>query len=460
MLILLGSQGYGQDSIQRILQFDDFIERVKQHHPIATQAEIQMAKGEASVLQSRAGFEPKAVTDVKQKYFDDKQYYSVIDAGLKVPTWFGIEVKGGYEQNQGPYLNPESTVPDAGLWYAGITVPIGQGLFIDERRAALKKAQVYTQSTAAEREIILNDLIYESAKTYWSWFESYNKLRVYQNAHKTAKERLEAVIQSAKLGDRPYIDTLEASIQVQNRQASLWDAQMHYANATSQLTVYLWQDGYIPLELEENTNPPDANTTEPATVNTPLLTKSDSLIANHPELRLYHYKVQELEIDRRWKKEQLKPTLDVSYNALSEPVNGNPIANYSINNYTWGVSFNMPILLRKERAGLEMAALKIKETEIQQNTKSAELGYKASATINEWNTSLMQVKQYRKTTSNYQLLLNGENQMFQAGESSLFMVNSREMGFIGAQIKLIEFISKNQKASLAVMHALGVLAKQ
>lgn len=457
-LVVLWSSTSNAQQPDTVLTFEEFSNRVSEHHPLAMQARLRSSFGEASLLQSRAGFEPKAGADVDQKYFSGDKYYSLIDAGLKVPTWFGVELKGGYELNEGKYLNPEHKVPDAGLWYAGISVPLGQGLFIDERRAALRKAQIYAQSTQAEQKAMLNDLLYEAGKTYWKWFESFNKLLVYQEAYTTADLRLKAIQRSAELGDRPYIDTLEASIQVQNRLVSLWDAELEYQNSTAQLGVFLWQDGNIPLELEDNTTPPSSQTINSTEVRTDLVGRMDSLINSHPQFLMYNYKMQELEVERRWKQEQLKPTVDLNYNAIAEPINGDVMENYSINNYKWGVSFSMPILLRKERAGLQMAKLKLTETELQQSTKKAELQNKAVNTINEWNTTANQVNQYKKTTQNYNQLLQGENRLFNVGESSLFMINSREMAYINAQIKLVELMAKNQKAELATQHALGVLS--
>lgn len=458
LLVVLWSSNSTAQQPDTVLTFEEFSNRVSEHHPLAIQARLRSSFGEASLLQSRAGFEPKAGADVDQKYFSGDKYYSLIDAGLKVPTWFGVELKGGYELNEGKYLNPEHKVPDAGLWYAGISVPLGQGLFIDERRAALRKAQIYAQSTQAEQKAMLNDLLYEAGKTYWKWFESFNKLLVYQEAYTTADLRLKAIQRSAELGDRPYIDTLEASIQVQNRLVSLWDAELEYQNSTAQLGVFLWQDGNIPLELEDNTTPPSSQTINSTEVRTDLVGQMDSLINSHPQFLMYNYKMQELEVERRWKQEQLKPTVDLNYNAIAEPINGDVMENYSINNYKWGVSFSMPILLRKERAGLQMAKLKLTETELQQSTKKAELQNKAMNTINEWNTTANQVNQYKKTTQNYNQLLQGENRLFNVGESSLFMINSREMAYINAQIKLVELMAKNQKAELATQHALGVLS--
>jgi hypothetical protein len=62
--------------------------------------------------------------------------YSILNSSFKIPTWYGIEIKAGFDQNEGYYLNPENTVPNAGLTSLGISVPLGQGLFINQRMAS------------------------------------------------------------------------------------------------------------------------------------------------------------------------------------------------------------------------------------------------------------------------------------------------------------------------------------
>lgn len=456
-LLLLVSGGLYSQSDTILFSFEDFMSRVKKHHPMALQADLQSQMGEASILKARGGFDPKAYADVAQKYFDGKNYYSLTDGGLKIPTWFGLEIKGGYEQNQGVYLNPEHTTPGAGLWYAGISLPVGQGLFIDERRAELRQAQLYSKSTLAVRNQMINELIYQAGKAYWEWFMAYNTLKVYEDAFELADERRRAVALSVQFGDRPAIDTLEAGIQVQNRQLGLQQAQLEYKNATALLSVYLWDEGLVPLEVAPGTLPQSFEKLTALTAPTTLLTQIDSIIQQHPEVNQYRYKIDMLEIDQRWKREQLKPTLNLNYNALTEAVNDNPLAEYSSANYKWGLTFSMPILLRKERGALRLADLKINDAELELVSKTAVLGYKALASINEWANTAEQVELYSQTVRDYDGLLGGERQMFDAGESSLFMVNSRELGYINAQLKLIELLAKNRKAGLAANYSLGVL---
>jgi outer membrane protein TolC len=440
-----------------LLTFDEFMVQVKEHHPLAMQADLSLGKGTAKLREARGGFDPKVFSEVSQKYISDKQYYSVINSGFKNPTRYGVEVKGGYTENEGVFLNPQNNTPGAGLWYAGISVPVGQGLFIDKRRAALKKAQIYQESTIAERDLLYNELLYDAGKSYWSWFESYNTIGVYQNAFAIGQQRFEAVKQGALLGDKPTIDTVEASIQVQNRMLKLQEANLNYKNATAMLSVYLWVDGIVPLEVGESTNPINSEELGTVTATSDLILVLDSLTNSHPLLIQYQYKVAQLKIDKKWKQEQLKPQLNIKYNAINQPVGNDAFANYNRNNYTWGVEFNMPIFLRKERGALALAKIKINAAELELVAKQAAIKFKAIAALNNLETTQQQLTLYARTVTDYSKLLNGERRMFDAGESSLFMVNSRESGFIKTQIKYIELLTKNHKASLEFIYAIGLL---
>jgi len=456
LLALLPVFSFGQNDTT-VLSFEAYMAIVREHHPMAMQANLQLKKGSAQLLNARGGFDPKVFTDFAQKNFKGKEYYGLLNGGVKVPTWFGLELQAGYEQNDGVFLNPEDNTPIAGLWHAGISVPIGQGLFIDQRRAELAQAKIYVQSTEAERQLLFNELLYMAGKAYWNWFMAYSTQQVYREAVALSQQRLDAVKQGVLFGDRPAIDTLEAGIQVQNRQLGLQQAQLDYANTTALISVYLWLEGMIPLEMEEGTVPVAMETLSGSDVNQSLYVQLDTLIANHPMMRQYQYKLDQLEINKRLRQEQLKPMLNLKYNALTEPVNNDPIASYTTNNYTWGVQFAMPIFLRKERGKLQMADLKIQETEFEMVQKNASMMYKANASLNDWSTSRQQVQLYTQTVKDYNGLLNGERQLFNRGESSLFMVNSREVGYINAQIKLIELLAKNQKATLATNYSLGLL---
>lgn len=453
LLIFIIPSLNGQVDTATVFSFEAFQARVKLHHPVAFQAGLQTEKGRAAVLNARGAFDPKAFADVAQKHFDDKQYYSLVNAGLKVPTWFGVELKAGYEENHGHYLNPENNTA-SGLWYAGISVPIGQGLFIDERRAALRQAQLYQQATNAEREMLMNELFYAAANTYWDWFLKYNNLKVYENALTLASDRFNAIRQSALLGDRPAIDTLEASIQLQTRQLSLQQAQLDFQNAGLKLSVFLWMNGTIPLELDSGTVPEQVDSTSlnegPGQFSPAMV---EAFVDSHPKLQLFDFKLAQLDISRRLNIENMKPVLNLGYNPVNEVVNGNPFTEYSIHNYKWNAQFTMPLFLRKERGALQMNKVYIREVELTRTEERLTLLTAAKSYWNEWNTAGRQIELYTKTVEDLKKLLDAEQTLLRAGESSLFLVNNRETAYISAQMMLNDLATKRMKAAAGIAYS-------
>jgi outer membrane protein TolC len=76
---------------------------------------------------------------------------------------------------------------------------------------------------------------------------------------------------------------------------------------------------------------------------------------------------------------------------------------------------------------------------------------------NECNSIHQQLKVVQNMYSNYQNLLTSEELKFAQGESSLFLVNSREIKLIEVQQKQVELTVKYYKAKYAVEWAMGML---
>ena len=457
-ILFLFSLGSLAQSNNKVLSFEEYLNLVKSNHPVAIQADLQVDKGIAYILKARGGFDPKLYGNASQKYFDDKQYYSLINGGIKVPTWFGITLEAGYETNEGIFLNPENTDPLNGLWNAGIGINLGKGLLFDERRAELRKAQIYANSTQAQRRIILNDLLFDATVVYWEWFKSYHKVIIYENAVSNAQTRFLGVRREAILGNKPFIDTLESLIVLQNRQIGLQDAKLEYANNTNLLQIYLWQEGIIPLELDSTVVPLEMDTTIIKIVDQGLYTRSDSIISTHPELVKYAYMIDMERVNLRLNRQNLLPTVELKYNALADNTFENTFDTYNVNNYKWGAEISFPIFIRKERGELRLSKLQIRDMEAGFADKSQFVKYKVNAAYNSWGTAYNQALLYNENQRNYERLLNAELRLFDIGESSIFMINSREKNFIYSQIEFVNSLAENRKAEVKMQYALGVLA--
>jgi outer membrane protein TolC len=424
------------------LRPEAFMLQVLEGHPLAKQANLIPEFAQTYVLKARGGFDPKLNYNLSQKYYGDKLYFSLSDANFKVPTWYGLTLQTGLEQNRGTYLDPQGLTPTNGLWYGGISANLGNGLLIDERRAELQKARVYLKSSQLEQRLALNELLLEAGYAYWDWYSAYHSELILKESLQIGEIRLRAVQRMAELGDRPYIDTVEAAIQYQNRAVALAQQQAKRMATSAFLNRYLWQPDGTPLELSEAAAPIAADT---LTTQIPKLLYTgplDSLILEHPYIGVLGYKLDVLSIEKRYNIEQLKPQIELKYNLLNEPIQYNPLAQFSINDYKWGVSAQMPLLFRKERAALQQTNLQIEQINLERQDRTAQLLAKMQAARAEYVLALEQLEIYKINALNTKLLLNAELNLFDTGESSLFMVNMRESAAFSAALKLIDYQAK------------------
>lgn len=442
-----------QSDTSDILGPDRFFKLVRAYHPVVRQADLKLNYGRAGIQKARGGFDPKLQFSSNQKEYSGISYFNTMSGSLSIPTYLGVEIKAGQDRNQGTYLNPENYIPSTGLTYAGLSVSLGQGLLMDERRLALRQAHIYGKASVAERSIMLNNLLYEAGKAYWDWFAAFHSYKVYEEALRASVERLESVKQTVFLGDRPSIDTLEAYIQKNERQFSLMQAKLDWKNKSILLSNYLWTENMDPVEISELVRAPRF---EDHSVLDEFSVPDSGAWSAHPELLFYQFKIQSLQVERRWKVEQIKPIINLSYQPYFTSSDFN---SYSLNDYKLGVTFRMPLLLRKERGDLKMTDYKINEANWDLSMKRQMIKTKNLVAINEFNATFEMIGQYTQTVSAYGLLLDSEKSIFQAGESSLFLINAREMSYIGARLKLIDVVVKNKKAVLGANFMAGLLGQ-
>jgi outer membrane protein TolC len=417
-----------------VLNYNEFIAQVMLHHPSAYQAELIKDYGDAKLLNSKGYTDPKIFSEINQKYFSDKQYYSYFSSGIKVPTWYGVSVEAGYSITDGDFLNPENRLPENGLVYAGVKLDLGNGLIWNERRFALETGRIIHQSSEIERQVFLNELRYKATEAYLKWYANYEKYLTFQNAVENAELRLKAVKESANFGDRAIIDTTEAFISLANRQLSLQSAIRDFQNSEALLETFLWTNGTVPLEIE-NTFP---NKLLESDIYFGEKTIDEPIISEHPFIQIQQFKINQSTINLKLKKEQLKPDVSLKYNLLNEPIGNNPFAQYAVTNYQWGASLNYAFISRKQRGDVRLANIKLEDQKLSLGLKEQEMEYKISAAQNNYSTAISLALLTEKIVQSNLTLYTSEQAMFNIGESSVFMINTRETNYLKAQIENID----------------------
>ncbi|WP_062061888.1 TolC family protein [Aquimarina longa] len=428
---------FSQQTNSETLNFKEYLGYVKKYHPIAKQAELNIAIGQANLTKSRGGFDPKVDVAYKKKSFKGKEYYDLLQSTFKIPTWYGIELKAAYEENEGLFLNPQNTVPKEGLFKAGISIPIAQGLLINDRMATLRKAKIFKEQTKASRDLLINQILYDASLAYFDWVKVYNEKEMYSQFLANAKTRFEGIKKSVLIGDKASIDTVEAKIVFQNRTLSLEQSKIKLMKQSLILSNFLWLENNTPIELQSNVIP-DHIVEEDIDIVLEIQGKSiDSFTTkNHPKLRTLMYKIKGLEVDRKLKANKLLPKINLEYNFLTETPE--TYSSFNTTDYIGSIGFKFPLFLRKERGDLKLAKYKLQDAKLALKTNEVTIKNKIQSIYIELESLKRQNELVTSIAGNYEALLAAEERKFSLGESSLFLINSREKKLIDAKLKAIK----------------------
>lgn len=434
----------GQNNTE--FSFNEFLGYVKKYHPLVKQADLKLNEAQANLMLARGAFDPKIEVDYSEKQFQDKNYYSILNSSFKIPTWYGIELKAGFDNAEGIYMNPENTLPNSGITSLGISVPVGQGLFINQRMADIRKAKIAQNLNSAERNLQAIEVLYEASMSYANWKRSYDEVKLYETYLKNALIRYEGVSKLIAQGDKPAIDSVEAGIAVTTRKLNLEDAQLKFTKARLELSNYLWYENNLPLEVKEELQP---EKTLAITIKETLQVNelSSFSLDNHPKIKALDAKIDLLKVEKQLKANALLPKMDLSYNYLSEP---STIDQYRMEDYKIGLNFSIPIFLRKERAGLKLAKLKIQDTQFSLQFERKSLENKLKSQQQEIISLQKQQAYNSQLVQDFNQLLTAEDRLFVMGESSLFLINSRENTLVSSQLNAIGLENRYFQALLGL----------
>ena len=417
------------------MSYNEYLGFVKKYHPLVKNANLEISKAQANLMMARGGFDPKLELDYNKKQFQGTEYYSILNSSFKIPTWYGIDIKAGFDENEGYYLNPENKTPNNGLTSLGISVPLGQGLLINQRMADLRKAKIQVKLSEAEQKLEAISVLYDASIAYFNWKKNYEENLLYELYSINAKKRYDGIESLIKQGDKPAIDSIEAGIIVRNRLLALEDSKLKLTKAKLELSNFLWLENNIPLELADAIIPEKKlRLTIQETLNSADLVNPDFSIVKHPKIEALQSKIDLLTVDKKLKANMLLPKIDVGYSYLTQP---NPSIPNNSDNYKVGVDFYFPLFLRKERGYLKLAQYKIQESEFVRDLEKLQLTNKINAQKTEIQSLSKQQKLINKLVADYDTMLKSEERLFTLGESSLFLINTRENNLVSAQLSQI-----------------------
>lgn len=438
----------------RELSLSHFIQTVIVEHPIAKQARLKTDFGETAIMLANGEFDPRLTADAKSKESEKFRYYRDVISSLTIPTPIGVDIVGGYRNTEGQLLNPQETTGADGQWFAGLEVNALQGVVIDARRAQLKQAQFVQDLNQNETQILLNELLYEAISTYIQWQQYYHILQVYNEGLELSQSYFENTKGSFLLGEKNAIDTLEAYIGVQDQRIKIYKAEQDLVAYRLKLQNFLWIDDVPQVLKSESLPQPIEQHLYP--INTSI--DIDSTLAIHPLISQKENKKQIEKVNLALKSDKLKPKLKLKYTPFLEAQPDlTPVFNDQ--NFTWGVSFSMPLWLRTERAQIKRSEIKIQDVEYDIKNKQNELKNKALTALQGVERYAQMASLNKQNVSGYKRLLEAEQLRFSFGESSVFLVTKRQEKYIKTSAEYIKSRAYEELARLEFLYQLNLIAQ-
>ncbi len=436
-LLFISIKSFAQNNteVSGQLSYAEFLGYVKKFHPLVKSANLDISAAEANLMMARGAFDPKIEVDFDEKKFKDTEYYSILNSSFKIPTWYGVEIKAGFDTADGRYLNPQNNLPEDGLASVGISVSLAQGLLINQRMADLRKAKILIRLTEAETILAAVDVIYDASVAYFNWVQYFNEVRLYENYLANSQVRYNGIVSLIEQGDKPAIDSIEAAISIRNRKLNLEEAKLKLLKSKLQVSNFLWLDNSIPIELQEAITP-EVNVIESVEASLEIvdLTQETPSFDGHAKITVLQKEIELLEIDRKLKSNMLLPKIDLGYSLISENQN---FDSDRFDDYKIGLNFSFPLFLRKERGSLQITKFKLEQAGFKLDLERTQLKNKIDAQRQEISSLQRQKDIITDLVSDYNSMLNSEERLFSFGESSLFLINTRENNVVSAQLSKI-----------------------
>lgn len=437
-----------QDTMINVLTFEDYYTIVINNHPVVKQANLLPQQARQELRLAKGSFDPKIEGKWDYKTLSETQYWNLLDVGMKIPTWFPIDPKFGFEKNEGDFVNPENFIDPKTSneqIYAGISVPLGKGLFIDNRRAVVRQARLFQEMAEAEQIKAINKVLLTATKDYWEWYNAHENYRLMEQSIQIADDIFRRTKQAFEYGEAAMIDTVQAKITLQKRRIDFEQANIDRIKAVLMLSNNLWDGNGVPLDLAEEVVPEEFLQT--------ILSEAilgelyEAARENHPELVKLRLKMNSLQIDQSLARENLKPQIDVSYVLLDQPFS--PAEGQGgldlEDNFKVGVDFSFPIFLRKERAKLKQTQFKIIDNEFAISFNERKILNGINSKYNIVLTTRRLIRQQQGMVDNYELIVQAERLNLLQGESDLFKLNSQLDKLIESKTKLFKLKSTYQK---------------
>lgn len=442
------------------LTLGEVLSSVEAVHPILNAARSDVDAAEAEQLAADGAFDPMWRT--RASLFVGGYDYARIDTLLEEPTpLWGTSFFVGYRYGRGKIQDyyQELETLQYGEVRAGIQFPIWRNGPIDRRRATIARADLGQE--IAELGVVSSriETVRLATVRYAEWVAAGERLEIARVLLTIAVARDAQVAARAARGDVPALERVENERLVLQREAGVVLGERGLVQAALELSLYYrGRDGRprVPASSRLPQTMP-----EPRELDRNDLIRARALAeARRPELQRIERMRAQFQVDRDFADNQAAPAIDVLLFASQDigPRDlGDPsLARAHIPQIEAAVQLEIPILNRVARGRSAVATAGMARLDAQREFALDRVHAEVRDAVSALDAARRRIDLVRREVEIAIQLEAGERQRFDAGDSTLFVVNLREQATAEARIREVDALLDWQRASAAFRAATAV----
>ncbi len=435
------------------LTLGEVLASVEAAYPMLDAARADLEAAEAEQLAADGAFDPLWRT--RTSLFAGGYSYGRVDTLVEEPTpLWGMSFFVGYRYGRGKIQDyyQELETLQYGELRAGIQVPLWRNGPIDRRRASIARADLGRD--IADLGIVASRLeaVRLASVRYAEWVAAGLRMEIARTLLTIATTRDAQVAARAERGDVPALERVENQRLVLQREAALVAAERSLVQASLELSLfYRGADGRprVPAASRLPTALP-----EPRVVGEDEARRARvQAETRRPEPQRFERARAQFEVDRDLADNQAAPAIDVLLFA-SQDIGPRDTADLTlarahIPQIEAAVQLEIPVLNRVARGRAAAASAGMERLDAQRELALDRVRAEVRDALSALDAAQRRVALVRREVEVTAQLEAAERQRFEAGDSTLFVVNLREQATAEARIREVDALLDWQRASAA-----------
>ena len=441
----------------QVLTLDAVTEAALLSFPGLVAAQQRIAAAEGEQLAAEGSFDTTLKMQSRWSVaglYENRNY----DVSIEQPTGlWGATFFGGWRRGTGDYpvYEGKSVTASDGEFRGGINVPLWRNGPIDRRRASLAQAELSQLIAGHDYDAALLDLRRVVAQRYWDWMFAGQRRSVARELLAVAERRDSGIRERAAAGDIALIEATDNRRTILERRERLIAAERMLEQAAIQLSLY-WRD----LDGEPRVPAPEQlpggfpEPVPPARID--LKAAMEEAHQRRPELQKLERQRKQAEIEREWARNQQAPGVDISLAGAQDLGIGSPKLVNREEVYA-GVTLDLPLQRRVAKGRTRIAEANTQRIAADYRLAADRIAAEVKDALSALRAAQQRIAVVRQQRETARQLEEGERARFELGDSTLLMVDMRELASGDAAIAEAEALNAFFRATADYRAALGVM---